>query len=38
MQDVFLVIRLTRHWIHYGFIGVVVVCAVIGALEGLLGL
>ena len=37
MQDVFLVIRFTRHWIHYGFIAHVLVCTVIAAIEGVLG-
>lgn len=37
MQDIFLVIRLTRHWIHYGFITHVLICTLIAAVEGLLG-
>ena len=37
MEDVKLVIRFTRHWIHYGFMAHIAVCAVIGAIEGLLG-
>ena len=36
MQDVRLIIRFTRHWIHYGFIGVVTLFTVVGAVEGLL--
>jgi hypothetical protein len=37
MQDVFLVIRFTRHWIHYGFLAHIALCTVVAALEGLLG-
>ena len=37
MQDVYRVIRFTRHWIHYGFLSHIVVCTVVGAIEGLLG-
>jgi hypothetical protein len=37
MQDVVLVIRYTRHWIHYGFIAHVAICTIIAAVEGLLG-
>jgi hypothetical protein len=37
MQDVLLVIRFTRHWIHYGFIAHVVVCTLVAAVEGVLG-
>jgi hypothetical protein len=37
MQDVVLVIRFTRHWIHYGFIAHVVLCTLIAAVEGVLG-
>jgi hypothetical protein len=37
MHDVFLVIRFTRHWIHYGFLAHIAFCIVVGALEGLLG-
>ena len=37
MRDVYLIIRFTRHWIHYGFIAHVVVCTVIAAIEGVLG-
>jgi hypothetical protein len=37
MQDLYLVLRLTRHWIHYGFIAHIVLCTVIAAVEGLLG-
>jgi len=37
MDDVKLIIRFTRHWIHYGFMAHVTICTVIAALEGLLG-
>ena len=37
MQDVYLVIRFTRHWIHYGFLAHMTVCITIAAIEGLLG-
>jgi hypothetical protein len=37
MEDVKLVIRFTRHWIHYGFLTHITVCALVGAIEGLLG-
>lgn len=37
MQDVFLIIRFTRHWIHYGFMTHISICIVVGAIEGLLG-
>jgi len=37
MGDVLLVVRFTRHWIHYGFIGHTVVCVLIAAIEGLMG-
>ena len=35
--DVILVVRFTRHWIHYGFLAHTVVCVVIAAFEGLMG-
>lgn len=37
MQDAALVLRLTRHWIHYGWMTHVTICALIAAVEGLLG-
>jgi hypothetical protein len=37
MEDVRLIIRLTRHWIHYGFMAHITVCAVVGAIKGLMG-
>jgi hypothetical protein len=37
MQDVYLVIRFTRHWIHYGFLAHITLFTIVGAVEGLLG-
>ncbi len=37
MRDVRLVVRFTRHWIHYGFLAHTVICILIAAMEGLLG-
>ena len=37
MDDVKLVIRYTRHWIHYGLLAHIAVCSIVGAIEGLLG-
>jgi hypothetical protein len=37
MQDIYLVVRFTRNWIHYGFLAHIAICVVIGALEGVLG-
>jgi len=37
MEDLRLIIRLTRQWIHYGFTAHVTVCAIIAAIKGLLG-
>ena len=37
MGDVALVVRFTRNWIHYGFLGHTVICVLIAALEGLMG-
>jgi hypothetical protein len=37
MEDVRLIIRFTRHWIHYGFLAHILICTVIAAVEGLLG-
>jgi hypothetical protein len=37
MRDINLILRFTRHWIHYGFLAHVVLCTVIAAVEGLLG-
>jgi hypothetical protein len=36
MQDLHLIIRFTRHWIHYGFIGMVTLFTLIAAIEGVL--
>jgi hypothetical protein len=37
MDDFRLVIRLTRHWIHYGIFAHTVICTLIAAIEGLMG-
>jgi hypothetical protein len=37
MRDVLQVVRFTRNWIHYGFLGHTIVCVLIAALEGLMG-
>ena len=37
MNDVFLVFRETRRWIQYGLFAHVVICTVVGAIEGVLG-
>ena len=37
MSDVTLVIRYTRRWIHYGLFAHIVICTLIGALEGVFG-
>ncbi len=36
MRDVHLIIRFTRHWIHYGFMAHIAICTVIAAVEGVL--
>jgi hypothetical protein len=37
MREVHLVVRFTRHWIHYGFLAHTTVCILIAALEGVMG-
>ena len=37
MRDLYMVVRFTRHWIHYGFLALITVCTFVGAVEGLLG-
>ena len=37
MQEVRLILRFTRHWIHYGFMTHVTICSVVAAVKGLLG-
>ena len=37
MGEVALVVRFTRNWIHYGFLGHTVLCILIAAVEGLMG-
>jgi len=36
IDELRLVFRFTRHWIHYGILTHVVLCSVIAAVEGLL--
>jgi hypothetical protein len=36
MQDVYLILRYTRHWIHYGFLAHIGVCVLIAAFKGVL--
>jgi hypothetical protein len=33
-----LVLRFTRHWIHYGFLAHTSVCVLVAAVEGVLGI
>lgn len=37
LLDAWLVVRYTRHWVHYGWIAFVILCALIGAVRGLAG-
>lgn len=37
MSDLSLVMRYTRRWIHYGLFAHIVICTLIGALEGVFG-
>jgi hypothetical protein len=37
VDDVTLLCRYTRHWIHYGLFAHIVICTVIGAVEGVFG-
>jgi hypothetical protein len=37
MQELYLILRLTRQWIHYGLLAHITVCTIIGAVEGVLG-
>jgi hypothetical protein len=37
MEDLRLIVRFTRHWIHYGFLAHISICTVVAAVEGLLG-
>jgi hypothetical protein len=36
-SDVTLLCRYTRHWIHYGLFAHIVICTVVGAVEGVFG-
>ena len=37
MSDIYLVIRYTRRWIHYGLFLHTAVCTLVAAVEGVLG-
>jgi hypothetical protein len=37
MEDFRLILRFTRHWIHYGFLAHIFVCTIVAAVEGVLG-
>jgi hypothetical protein len=37
LDDLALVLRYTRHWIHYGFLAHIILCTLIAAVEGILG-
>ena len=37
MQDLYLVVRYTRNWIHYGFMAHIAICVIVAAAEGVLG-
>jgi len=37
MGDVTLVFRYTRRWIHYGLFAHIMICTLIGAVEGVFG-
>jgi hypothetical protein len=34
-QDFVLILRFTRHWIHYGLLGHLLACALIAGISGL---
>jgi hypothetical protein len=36
MRDVRLIMRFTRHWIHYGFMAHIAICTIIAAVEGVI--
>ena len=35
MHDLYLVIRYTRNWIHYGMLSHVVICVVVAGIKGI---
>ena len=37
MSDVSLVLRYTRRWVQYGVFAHIVICTLVGAVEGVLG-
>ena len=36
-EDLHLIVRYTRHWLHYGFLAFVLLSVLVGAVKGLLG-
>lgn len=36
-EDLYLVVRYTRHWLHYGFLAFILLSVLVGAVKGLLG-
>ena len=36
-RDLYMIMRFTRQWIHYGFLLHIGICVVVGAAEGLMG-
>ncbi|HTS74930.1 MAG TPA: hypothetical protein VMG40_01935 [Bryobacteraceae bacterium] len=37
IEDLYLILRFTRHWIHYGVLAHTAVCVLIAAVEGIAG-
>jgi hypothetical protein len=37
LREVQLVVRFTRHWIHYGILSHVGICVLVAAVKGLMG-
>ncbi len=36
-EDLYLIVRYTRHWLHYGFLVFILLSVLVGAVKGLLG-
>lgn len=36
-EDLYLIVRYTRHWLHYGFLAFILLSVLVGAVKGLLG-
>lgn len=36
-EDLYLIVRYTRHWLHYGFLTFILLSVLVGAIKGLLG-